>query len=104
MSQNFSPYQPVSGTYTSNGSANNVTLGFNPAFILVINESDGDTIGFWIEGMANAELQKVVDSGTGTTDLSFVTSNGITVSSGVVTFGTDAALNENTKVFRYFAI
>lgn len=98
MSQNFSAYQPKSGTYTSDGNANTVTVGFNPAMIIVINTTDGDTMGLWFEGMAAASVQKNV-AGTHT----FATTNGISVSNGVITFGTDATLNENTKVFRYFA-
>ncbi len=75
------------GTVEGTGAAINVPVGFEPR-VVRINNIDGDCFGYWHENMAVTALlsagylHKTVDSGSGTTDVSLVTSNGISIYSG----------------------
>jgi hypothetical protein len=91
------------GTYTGTGAALNVEVGFEPDYLVIWNETDGDVRGEYINGMTADHAFKIVDSGAGTTDLSKATSNGITLTSNGFKVGTDSALNENAKSYRWVA-
>ena len=92
----------ATGTYTCTGSAVTFITGFKPAAIEVLNTS-GICIGKWNNLMPDAAMCKVVDSGVGTTDISYVTSNGITPTFNGFTLGADADLNVNTEVIFWTA-
>lgn len=94
----------ATGTYTGTGSAISVTLGFKPKYIRIINITDGDVRAEYIDTMTAAHVALEVDSGSGTTDLSNATSNGITLSSSGFSVGTNSSLNESDKVYHYVAI
>jgi hypothetical protein len=91
------PFDRVTGSYTGTGAAQTITLGFRPTFLWINNETDGDTCGFYIDGMPADTAQTIVLA------TAKVASQGITLSNTGFSLGTDAALNENTKVFRYVA-
>lgn len=94
------------GTYTGTGSAVTVNLDFDPKVVIGYNETDGDVAFLHISGASDGVTLKIVDSGSGTTDLSKA-SAGITLGAAgerKFTIGTDAALNENAKTYRYVAI
>jgi hypothetical protein len=93
---------PQVGTYTGTGAALSVQLGFKPACVLLYNETDGTFAGLHISGAADGVSLKIVDSGSGTTDLS-VSSAGITLGATGFNVGTDAAYNVNAKVYRFVA-
>lgn len=90
------------GTYVGTGSAINLSLGFIPAYFKVWNETDGDAMWDWADGMA---------AGTAIATAAAVAaqgSNGITRYVGAegsaaagVTLGT--ALSESGKTHRYIA-
>ena len=96
---------PRVGTYTGDGSSDNrIDLGFQPAHVRIVNITDGDKLCeiFRLEdGTTKALL--INDSGSGTTDLSIISSNAPTISSRGFTSGTDASLIESAKVFYWVA-
>jgi len=65
------------GTVTGTGAAINVTTGFVPKYVRLFNVT-GICFLEWTEEMAAGKGLKVVDSGTGATDISFISSNGVT--------------------------
>lgn len=76
------------------GTGSNITLypGFLPRVVEILNVG-GNCTAKWCEGMAAASMQKIVDSGSGATDISLVTSGGVTASTASVIIGTDSDLN-----------
>jgi len=93
----------VNGAVEGTGSAINVrTVGFRPRRVELRNV-DGDCMGFWQNDMADASMQKVVDSGAGATDISTVTSDGITPLSDGFTIGADSDLNASGETIMWVA-
>lgn len=98
------------GTVEGTGSAINVQIGWVPRAVLVFN-IDGDCYGVWADvGFGADDAQKTVDSGSGTTDVSTVTSGGITAYAGTAagdkagfTIGTDTDLNVSAQTIVYMA-
>ena len=66
---------------TGTGAAINFNFGFVPHAV-TLNNTTGNCIGYWNDLMPDASMQKVVDSGAGATDISFVTVQGVTPYSG----------------------
>lgn len=100
------PFEIKTGTYTGTGSAvTEATIGscgFKPLYLKIWNDTDGDASWEYVNGMTAAYAYQVSDSGSGTTDLSKLTSNGITLSDTGFAVGT--SLSESGKTFRYIAI
>lgn len=94
--------QILSGSFIGTGSAKEVrTVGFRPRSVKLWNVS-GNCQAVWFEGMADASMQKTVDSGSGTTDISLVASaNGITPLSNGFSLGADTDLNVATEIVYY---
>lgn len=91
------------GAIKGTGAAINVrTVGFRPSVVDLFN-SGGNCIAHWQSSMANASMQKVVDSGTGTTDISLVTTGGITPLADGFTIGTDTDLNVSGELIHWKA-
>src|SRR4030042_2705875 len=90
------------GSVDGTGSAITIVCGFKPLSIRVHN-IDGDVIAFWDAIMPDAAMQKIVDSGAGTTDISYVTSNGITPAFNGFTIGTDSDLNVSAEELHWVA-
>ncbi len=86
------------GSYTGTGAAQTVTLGFKPTVILAFNETDGDAIWGFINGMT-ADTAFTVVAATAT-----VASQGCTLSTSGFSLGTNAVINESAKVYKYIAI
>jgi len=86
------------GSVYGTGSAINVTtLSFRPRLVRLFNLG-GNAQAYWNREMPDAAMQKVVDSGVGTSDISYVTSNGITPLSNGFTIGADADLNASAEL------
>jgi hypothetical protein len=74
------------------------TLGFVPGLVKLWNV-DGNCFGMWSDKMAAASAQKVVDSGSGATDISKITSGGVSqlaadgAGNSGFRIGTDSDLN-----------
>ena len=83
---------------TGTGSAINVSLSFTPIAALAINETDAKM--FWwfggSDGQTAAYAWQLVDSGSGTTDMSELTSGGFTAYAGSAT--TSAGLTLGTTI------
>lgn len=90
-------HQSGSGTYTGTGAAQSVTLGYKPKLLIIINETDGDSVFFHIQGMTAATG---VSIGAAAATIS---SQAVTLSDTGFSLGTDASVNESAKSFRYFA-
>jgi hypothetical protein len=95
----------ATGSYIESGSAAafTITTGFKPRYVKVVNVG-GNCSEEWFEGMAAASAQKTVDSGSGTTDISKITSNGITVSDSGFTVGLDTDINVSTEQMHWIAM
>lgn len=98
---------PFVGTVEGTGAAINISLGFTPSYIRVVNTEDGDTIHEWFNGMTDGHAIKIVDGGAAT-NISRITSNGISAYAGTttaakgVTLGTD--VSESGKTLHYFGV
>jgi hypothetical protein len=95
---------PKTGSYTGDGSNGvSVNLGFKPKYVKIINYTDADVVAEWIDGMPDASALLTIDSGAGTSDLSKITTAGITPTSLGFEIGTNASLIETNKVYYYIA-
>ncbi len=91
------PFDVATGTYTGTAGAQSVTLGFKPSFVLIVNETDGDSASIKIAGSTDATHVKI-ELAPAT-----VASQGVTLTATGFSVGTDNSVSENLKVFRYFA-
>lgn len=91
----------VAGSVTtpSSGTLDVTDLPFDPAAVVLINETDA---GLFVHtpSMGDGEMLKLTD----TPALSFVSSNGITLGDKQFTIGTDSDLNGNGDTVHYLAI
>lgn len=86
------------GTYTGTGAAQSVTLGYKPAALIIVNETDGDVVNVKIAGSTDATHIAIGAAAAA------VASGGITLSATGFSVGTDASVSESAKVFRYIAL
>jgi hypothetical protein len=70
-----------------------LSLGFTPKYVKMINETTL-VVQEWFGGMGDADAFQTADTGAGTTDLSKITSGGITVSGRTVTLPAPAQNNQ----------
>lgn len=93
------------GTVTGTGAAINVSIGFEPDYVKVINDTAGAFLE-WYSSMTDGHGYKRVAAGTGTK----ITANGISIYAGSdtaakgFTLGTDVDVNVNAVALRYIAI
>ena len=92
--------QVAVGSYIDTGTAAAyvITVGFQPRYVRVENETDRNGME-WFEGMADAEAVRVVAAGTRT----LITSRGITVSDKGFTVGADTKVNVQSKQISWIA-
>ena len=98
------------GKWTGNGSAKNVSIGFVPDYVRVINATDGDIAYEWFRGMGADDAFQGTNHAD--TQFSIITSNGISTYAGSDTVGSEASpgfavgatFNEADKVFRFVAM
>lgn len=95
----------ATGTITADGSAHNESIGFQPSFLIIFNETDPG-VYLWTDTMANAEMVKLTDA----VALTFPTTNGISAYAGAVatssqgfTIGADSDMNGASDVLHYVA-
>jgi len=89
------------GAYISTGTAAafNITCGFKPRYVRIVNETSGDVIE-WFEGMADSEGYKRIAAGTG----ALVTSNGIIPITHGFTVGLDTDINVISEQLSWIAM
>lgn len=92
------PFESKAGTYTGSGATQAVTVGFKPTFLFLYNDTDGDTVGFVIQGQADGTTPNIAAA------VAESAANGVTLTSSGFSLGSDAIANENAKAYRYFAI
>lgn len=94
------------GTVEGTGAAINVSLGFVPDYVRVINTEDGDTIHEWFKGMTDGHAIKITNHAS--VQVARISSNGISEYAGSAsagagfTLGTD--VSENEKTLHYVAL
>lgn len=95
----------ATGSETGSGSAINVTCGFTPKVVVIMNETDPG-IYVWTDTMADAEMVKLTD----VVALTFPTSDGISAYTGSVatnskgfTIGADSDMNASSDVIHWIA-
>ncbi len=93
--------QVATGRYLDTGTvaAYTFTLGFQPRYVHVINNTSGDE-ETWIEGMTAAYAHKRVAAGTAAQ----ITSLGITVSATGFTLGLDTDVNVTSEQVSFLAL
>jgi hypothetical protein len=100
------------GTYTGTTAAVNISLGFAPTKVRVVNVTDGDDAWEWFDGMTAGHAlytRSLTDNATtGNSSMSRITSNGISPYGGSGSaapgFTAGTALSESAKLFAYEAI
>lgn len=95
----------ATGSETGTGSAINVTCGFQPKVIWILNETDPG-IFIWTDTMADAEMVKLTDAPA----LTFPTSDGVSAYAGSIaanskgfTIGADSDMNATSDVIHWVA-
>lgn len=91
MSQ-YEQYHHASGTVEGTGSAITISCGGRPTFVELYN-IDGDAKLTWEKNMGDGKGQKMVDSGTGATDISTISTGGVTPAEKSFSIGTDSDIN-----------
>jgi hypothetical protein len=92
----------ATGEVAGTGSAFNIICGFKPKHLCILNRTR-NVRATWNDVMPDASAQLVVDSGVGTTDLSFITTNGITPLFNGFTLGSNASMNTASDVIYWTA-
>jgi len=92
----------ASGNVDGTGAAITITLDFKPSRVELFNVT-GNCQLVWIDDMAAGKGQKIVDSGTNLTDISYIASGGVTVNSVGFQIGTDADLNVSAETIHWIA-
>lgn len=77
-------------------------VGFRPKKVELHNVT-GNCSAVWTESMADASMQKTVDSGSGTTDMSFPTTLGVTPLADGFRLGADTDLNVAAEIVHFVA-
>lgn len=92
------------GSYTGTGAAINVSLGFIPDYVRIVNATDGDVTAEWFKGMADASSVTIVTTAGPVLDTTnqLADYEGSESASPGFTVGTD--LSEAGKTFRYVAL
>jgi hypothetical protein len=95
------------GTFTGNGAAQNIQLGFVPDYVRIINITDGTTAFEWFKGMTAGHAFQ--NTNHDTAQNSVISSNGITAYNGTAGgnaagFTVGTAISVDTKVYRYVAM
>lgn len=93
----------VTGVTIGTGSAKNLIgdkVGFRPSKVEIHNLTR-KVKALWLDTMPDASAELVVDSGAGTTDLSTITSNGITPLAGGFTLGSNSSMNTSGDEIHY---
>lgn len=95
------PVQRAVGAYISTGTAAafDITCGFKPRYVRIVNETSGDVIE-WYEGMADSEGYKRVAAGTG----AMVTTHGIIPLDNGFTVGLDTDINVTSEQLSWIAM
>lgn len=90
------------GSYTGTGAVINVSVGFEPDFVLLFNATDGDVAAIWFNGMAAGTAGDIAAAVATNAADGITLYTGSTTAAPGFTVGTD--YSESAKVFYYIAI
>lgn len=100
-----SPTNITVGTYTGDGSAKNIEIGFVPSYVRIVNITDVG-VDEWFAGMTDAT--SYTNSTEAAAGAVRAAPGGVTPNEGSAGisagFSVGAALSVNAKVYRYIAI
>ncbi|MEL6680865.1 MAG: hypothetical protein AAFQ51_19340 [Pseudomonadota bacterium] len=91
------------GTYTGDGAAQNIMIGFEPHYVRIVNITDRDQIVEWFSDMPNGEgVQTAAAVGT-------LAANGVSLYTGTrggdsAGFTAGTAVSENGKTYAFIAM
>lgn len=95
------PYMSC-GEEVGTGALINIKLDFKPIKIVLLNTTRL-TRAEWNSAFPQDSAMLTVDSGAGTTDISYITSNAVSTGSGGFSIGTTASINTASDVIRWEA-
>lgn len=90
------------GEEVGTGSLISVNCGFRPASVKIWNRTR-NVDAAWTAVMPQDSARMIIDSGAGTTDLSFITTNAITATPRGFTIGTNSSLNTASDIIYWEA-
>lgn len=82
-------------SYTGTTAAQNIHLGYKPAFMIIYNQTDGDTVCLWCKNSTSTYVTITTAAVTTSATVAQV-DDGTTLG---FSLGSDAVLNENAKVY-----
>lgn len=94
--------QPFTKKITGTGAAINVSCGFKPKFVVLLNLTQL-SVSFHSDTMTAAHAVTIDDSGSNATDVLAKTSGGVTLRPQGFTIGADAMLNTASDVIHAIA-
>lgn len=96
---------PKVGTFVGTGAPLDISLGFVPEYIRIVNITDGNAAGEWFAGTM-PDNSAIVTNATG--DMSKITTNGVKAFTGSATkargFSVGTAFSVSGKTYSYFAV
>lgn len=87
----------ASATYAGNGTTQAVDLGFRPSFVKIYQETDNDESAEHVDGQPADSVYAYAAA------LSFISSNGVTLSATGFSVGSSTSVNESGKTYRWVA-
>lgn len=92
------PFECSSGSYTGDATGFSISLKFKPKLLVIFNETDGDVLDLYIDGMSDDTCISISDK------VYLIAANAITLSDSGFTVGSGDEVCENLKVFKYVAL
>lgn len=90
------------GTVTGTGAAINISLGWKPDYVRVLNVTDGDTVDEWVNGMAAGTAITIAAAAASRS------SNGISQYDGTISeppgFTIGSGISESAKTLAWVAM
>ena len=86
---------PLVFSYTGTTAAQNIHLGFKPAFMLIYNQTDGDDVNLWCKNSTTNFVNIAAAAATVTATITQV-DDGTTIGFALPA---DSDINENAKVY-----
>lgn len=93
------PRGPFIGSYSGTTAAQNINIGFKPAYIIAYNQTDGDTFWFWSKN-DTANVVSIVLAAATTAAVVTQVDNGTDIG---FSLPSNAVINENAKVYVFIA-
>lgn len=87
--------RPFIGKYTGTTAAQNIHIGFKPAFMIIINQTDGDDVNFWCKDSETTFVNIAAAAATVSAAVARV-DNGTVIG---FSLPADSDINEDAKVY-----